>query len=473
MNDNTSTRKMRGIPLRVRLTLWYLFVLSAALALFGVYQYFQFKRVLLVSVDTSLELAVTQALPNVDWDNGGLAFQNTENWTLASRTLIQSDFAIRIVSPSSEVLDIIDAGVIDYSDNILPISAGFETVRSNQDQILRIYNSPINNSEGIMVGWLQSIRSLDIIYEVLDNMRLNLVIGLVLMLIFAGSGGFFLADRALRPMNSITHTAQSIGSSDLSKRIRYQGPDDEIGRLARTFNQMLARLQSAFEREQRFTGDAAHELRTPLTVIKGQIEVALSHPRSPKSYSDTLQRVLAQVDRLVRLSNSLLFLLRSDRQGLLWEPSSVNLSELLSVLVMQIHPLTEEKSLTFSADLSDSVMVFGDGDHLIRLFLNLLDNAVIHTPPDGEIFLKLEKQLMGARVTLHNSGSGISDKHLPHIFDRFYRVDFDRSSETGGAGLGLAIAYEIVHLHEGEIQVESQPGQGVTFIVDLPSESLK
>jgi heavy metal sensor kinase len=243
---------------------------------------------------------------------------------------------------------------------------------------------------------------------------------------------------------------------------------DEVGRLAQTFDQMLARLQDSFERERRFTSDAAHELRTPLTVLKGQIEVTLSRARGSAEYEAKLRELAVQVDRLIRLSNALLFLSRSDQNQIDFKPAAVNVTELFSVLIEQLHPLADEKGLNVSIQLEDDLFVRGDNDHLIRLFMNLLENAVKYTPADGQVQVSAWREAGEVSVKISNSGEGIPSEHIPHLFERFYRVDEARSSQSGGNGLGLAIANEIVRLHGGGIDVQSEMEKGVTVSVRLP-----
>ncbi len=456
--------KLDGIPIKIRLTLWYLLLAGMVVLLSGLYEYIQFQRSLYSSVDQSLEISVSQALSNIDMANGLPAFQNTENQPTASKMLLQSEFTIRILSPEGKVLESIGDKVLNAATDSL--SAGYQTIQ--KDDLYRVLTQPIQDTDGQIVGWLQAVQSLEVIEETLGNMRTKLLLVLPVILLLTGLGGVFLANRTLRPIDQITRTAAEIGASDLSHRISYQGSQDEIGRLAQTFDSMLSRLEAAFKRERRFTGDAAHELRTPLTVLKGQLDVTLSKPRKKTEYESTLQALGEQVDRLIRLSNALLFLSRSDQKQLSWEPGSINLADLLDPIVEQILPLALERNLTVRTNIPAGLLVYGDTDHLIRLFLNLLDNAVKYTPKEGDIVLHAEEVPSGVRLEISNSGDGIPQEHIQHLFERFYRVESDRSSGTGGTGLGLAIAREIVLLHQGEIFVESEPGQGTKFIVLLP-----
>jgi signal transduction histidine kinase len=181
-----------------------------------------------------------------------------------------------------------------------------------------------------------------------------------------------------------------------------------------------------------------------------------------------LQELSAQVERLIRLSNGLLFLSRSDQNQLSFKPASINLSELLEVLVEQIQPLALERELKISTSIPEELSIYGDNDLLIRLFMNLLENALKYGPVGGRITVLAVKKPDETQVVIHNTGPGIPQEHLQHLFERFYRVDADRSSQTGGSGLGLAIAREIARLHRGEVDVESKAGQGVTVRVRLP-----
>jgi heavy metal sensor kinase len=253
-----------------------------------------------------------------------------------------------------------------------------------------------------------------------------------------------------------------------------------VGRLARTFDAMLARLDEAFRRQRQFTADASHELRTPLTVIKGDIGVALNRPRGAAEYRRVLAELEDEVDRLTRLVEDLLLLARADTGRPLLQPESLDLAGLLRAVADQVRPLAEAKGLTLHLQVPDSLPLNGDPDKLIRLFLNLLDNAVKYTPAGGQVTLQATAAVGGwssavtseaspaVIVQVTDTGPGIPPEHLAHIFERFYRADESRSRAAGGSGLGLAIARWIAEAHGGRIEVDSEPGRGSTFSVWLP-----
>jgi signal transduction histidine kinase len=289
--------------------------------------------------------------------------------------------------------------------------------------------------------------------------------------VLAAVAAYLLAGRTLRPLVSISQVADSIRPGDLGRRIRYQGPRDEIGRLAGAFDRMLDRVEQAFARERRFTSDASHELRTPLTAIKGGIGVTLSRPRTPAEYVSALRDLDAQVDKLIRLSTGLLTVARAGRPRS-EEPETVDLSDLLKVIVHQVDPLARKKKIELQTELPSHFRVNGFADDLARVFLNLLANAITFTPSSGRIRLSAQAassaRVESVQVDVADTGVGIAADDLPHIFEPFYQGSGSRSEDDRGSGLGLAIALEIVVAHGGSLDVVSREGEGSTFTVRLP-----
>jgi len=455
------------IPIRVRLTLWYVLLLAATFTVFAVYLIFRFQYSLRSAIDASLQITVSNTIASLDNEDYGDTNRLTFN--LNGQSQVGSPgFVMRLISAQSEVWDTSsDAQNISFWG---PAEAGYTTQMDvENEEEWRVFSQPVLDSTGETIGWVQAAQSLRPVNDAVEDLRDQLFLGIPLILLFAGFGGYFLANRALRPIQQITNTAQEITAQDLSRRLAYQGPIDEIGTLAQTFDQMLERLQSSFERERRFTGDAAHELRTPLTVLKGQIDVTLNRRRNPAQYEKNLQELSGQVDRLIRLSNGLLFLSRSDQNQLSFNPATINLHELLEILIEQFQPLAHERQLKINTIIPEELSVYGDSDHLIRLFMNLLENALKYTPAGGQITVTAVKKPGETQVIIHNTGPGIPQEHIQHLFERFYRMDADRSSQTGGTGLGLAIAHEIARLHGSDIEIQSEAGQGVTLSVRLPT----
>jgi heavy metal sensor kinase len=262
--------------------------------------------------------------------------------------------------------------------------------------------------------------------------------------------------------------ARRITAEDLSERLDAQLPDDEVGRLARTFDEMIARLDGAFRRQRRFTADASHELRTPLTAIKGQVEVALAKPRAAADYEQVLRSVNEEADRLIRMVGSLLTLARADAGEIPIAADTVSLGELVGAAVEQVRPLAERGGLALAVEPGPPLSVPADEDLLLQLVLNLLDNAIKYTPPGGSVTAGWNAETDRAELWVRDSGVGIAAEHLGRVFDRFYRVDAARSRGEGGAGLGLSICRWIAEAHGGSIFIESEPGRGTVVTASLP-----
>jgi heavy metal sensor kinase len=453
------------LPIRVRLTLWYLLLAGTAIMAFAVFQYFQIQGSLYSAIDRTLEIASTQAMASIDSENGLPSLQNSDTFRAGSGHLGQDEFVVQLLAPDGSLLEKIGGAAL-----AAPNRPGFGT-QTQGGQRWRVYTLPISTPAGKISGWLQAAQSLASTDQTLADMRRQLLLGLPMVLVLIAAGGVLLADRALRPIDQITRTARAWGPTNLSRRIGYRGPPDEIGRLAETLDAMLERLQASFEGERRFTGDAAHELRTPLTALKGQIEVTLSRERRPSDYRTTLAALAEQVDRLIRLSDGLLFLSRADGGRVHIHAAPTDLTELLGSVADQIKPVLDAHQLILTTDFEPGVWSYADRDLLIQLMFDLLDNAIKHSPSATEITLGLHRDQDDALISVADTGPGIPSEHLTHLFDRFYRVEQDRSRRTGGAGLGLAIVREIARLHGGQVTVNSTLGAGSTFLVRLPLAS--
>jgi len=309
-------------------------------------------------------------------------------------------------------------------------------------------------------------RSIVETYQTLAVFRQILFIGMSTMILLAGIGGMFLAARALKPVNDITRTAKSIEETDLTRRIDVH-TNDELGRLAATLNEMIARLEKAFERQRQFTADASHELRTPLSVIEAETTLALRRERSPEEYQKSLESVNEEVAYMSTILEKLLMLARADAGKEQINFHDVNLKQLSAALAPDIEMLAREKGLQFLFSADTDLIVKGDEIKLKQLLLNLLDNALKYTA-QGSVSLSLSRSDKNAVITVTDTGMGIPEEHLEHIFERFYRVDKARSRSEHGTGLGLAIVKYIVEAHSGKIEVSSQAGKGSTFTVTLP-----
>jgi signal transduction histidine kinase len=439
--------------------------LGCTLLLFRSLLYLQLKHSLLHQLDTALELVASQTLNNLTVKQGRAAFKRDPPSQAFASRLAREGFALRLISPGGEIWDTI--GNYPATSQFLAQKAAHANFTTPQGA-WRAYNYSIADYPG--GGWLQVAQSLQPVSAASEHLLWQMLLSFPAVLLVAAGGGWFLAGRALSPIERIISTAENIRPQDFTQRISYQGKLDEVGRLATTIDRMLDRIQGAFARERRFTADAAHELRTPLTAIKGRIGVTLNRYRTLAEYEATLRDLEGEVDRLIRLSNGLLFLARLEgEKERHWKFYSVDLSELLEILLEQFQLQAEEKQIALAHQISPNLKILGNGDYLTSLFLNLLDNSIKYTPQGGRVTVTASLEREVVRVSISNTGEGIAPQHLSHLFVPFYQAEESRSHHPQGVGLGLAIAQEIAHLHGGSISVASDLRQETTFIVSLPA----
>lgn len=306
---------------------------------------------------------------------------------------------------------------------------------------------------------------------------LIILIGATLLISFAG--GFWLADRAMRPVKTIAAKARSISETDLSQRFNLS-KKDEIGQLAETFDSMLARLESAFARQRQFTADASHELRTPLTIVNLETTRALSAPRPAKEYQRVLQIVQSENELMSHLVNDMLTLARMDAHQESLRKESLDLSDLALDVVERLTPLAARQEIKLGTGELPEVLILGDRQSLTQMLTNLVENAIKYTAQNGTDQPRHVLVETGSHPTqplgwvrVSDSGPGIPGEHLTYLFDRFYRVDesrtqSDEESSPTGSGLGLTIVEGIAKLHSGSIEVTSTVGHGSKFEVLFP-----
>lgn len=294
------------------------------------------------------------------------------------------------------------------------------------------------------------------------------ILGLISIIISA-MAGYYMAKRALQPIQEITSTARGVAAGDLSRRLKSISQDKEIQILVRVLNKMFTDLEASFSAQKRFTADASHELRLPLTILKGEIEVALRHPRTEEEYQQILKQQLGTIDRIQRIVNDLLTLARAEAGQLELIQSSVDLSLLLQEVGQQHLILFDAQQIQLDMQIEDDLIIMGEASQIERTIMNLLSNAFKHAPEQSSIVLSAQAKGDSAVICIRDEGPGIAEKQQAHLFDRFYRADDARCRKDGeGAGLGLAICKRIIDAHSGEIWVDSTLGQGTSFFIRLP-----
>lgn len=460
--------------IKFRFTIWYLMALVILLGTLSTLVYFSLSRSLYQNLDHDLELRSTQLLTQLQ--NSSTPIEDIINSGQFQEKLGEVVMLCYYSGDTMQVLPPKNANLPEehsFIDRAISGEKSFDTVRTTEGERMRFSAVPVQlraRSMGMtstLPATLIVGRSTDETEHALDGLIRILLIAVPLTLILATGGGVFLAGRALKPVDKISLTARMIGEGDLNQRIEVN-TKDELGRLASTLNQMIDRLQKALKRQQQLTSDASHELRAPLAVIQAESSLSLQKERSASEYKQSLETVTEEASHMSSIIDRLLFLARADagKEQLVLE--EVNLGKLLRELTADVKILCQQKGLELKQGDAFDFTVKGDRSMLRQLFLNLLDNAIRYTPGGGTISVTFSTDGRKAAVAIADTGIGIPPEDLPHIFERFYRVDKARSRADGGSGLGLSICHYIAEAHNGKIEVESQLGKGSTFTVWLP-----
>ncbi|HLQ76742.1 MAG TPA: heavy metal sensor histidine kinase [Terriglobia bacterium] len=334
---------------------------------------------------------------------------------------------------------------------------------------LRLYNDHILSPSGAAY-LLQVGMSLESKQVTLDRF-IRLTFWLIPFgLVVAGTSGWFMARRVLKPVQSISQAARLIKLSQLSQRIPLSGNGDEFDQLATTFNETFARLEHAVGEMKQFTGSIAHELRTPLTALRGEAEIALLHGRTAEDFSRVLSSQLEEFQKLTRLIDQLLTLARAEAGEFHIERVNVSIDPLLKYLVETLAPIAAEKGVSLDLESDPGIVVRGDKEWLERALLNLLDNAIKYTSAGGRVTVRASDDSTGVRLQIEDTGIGIPREALPRIFERFYRADPARNKTVEGVGLGLSLVKWIVEEHGGTIEATSHPGDGTRLTLHLPPD---
>jgi heavy metal sensor kinase len=379
------------------------------------------------------------------------------------------------LQPSSPSVDSMVARVLAASGFQSFVSAAsqadhtFQTIATERGGF-RAYARRFSVSGG---AWsLVVLRSLHPQRELLEQIRLTFAWLIPLGVLLAGVGGYFLARKSLAPVAAMGAQVERISAANLHERLAVRNANDELGRLARTFNELLDRLDQTFERQRRFISDASHELRTPISILRGEAEVALSQTeRSPEEYRESLAVLHEEAKRLANIVEDLFTLTRADAGEYRLARSDFYLDELAADCVRATRTLAQAKNISLAAVTPHEMPVRADEDLLRRMILNLLDNAIKYTPEGGSVTLACSAAADGYELSVTDSGPGIPADMQSRIFERFFRVDRARSrtGRDGGAGLGLSIARWIAEAHLGRLNLERSDATGSVFKAHIPA----
>lgn len=461
------------MTLRVRLTLWYGTALALILIIFSTVLYVMTARSLRDAVDQSLEETAAAAVRALE-ERGFLPLVDEGELMSQFPELARIDKFFQIFSPSGTITirsPNVKQHEMPLSRQALEVAYSgrtlFESAKYPKEPPLRLISVPIVY-RGSLLYIIQVGTTMDSVEHTLNRLLLVLLVSMPVALAVSLAGGWFMAGRALRPVDAITLAAQRIAEGDLTQRLTAPASVDEIGRLTNTFNDMIDRLETSFRQIRQFSSDASHELRTPLTVMRGETELALRRPREPEDYKAVMESNLEEIDRMTRIVDELLFLSRADMGEVKMEHLPVSLDSLVEDVQRQASLLGQEREVQVVLRSTAPAVVAGDELRLRELFLNLVDNAIKYSRSGGTVEMALTIEQGQARLSVTDHGIGIPQEDQSQIFNRFYRTDNARAHTKKGTGLGLAICSWIAESHRGQIEVQSQVGEGSTFTVRLP-----
>ncbi len=450
------------MTLRARLTLWYTAVLALVLLAFGLAVYALLSLSLIRQIDATLNSAA---------DEIRLAFRReVEGIRLPPMALdLSANVYVQIWDTGGNlVVQNVTVAETPFDPTRLELAQAAYSEVTFEDIHLRVLTYPlVAQPEGTVVGTMQLASPLTTVDEAERALLVLLLSGGLMAVMLAALVGWTTAAAALRPLEQVTKTALQITrADDLSRRIPLSGPaQGEVGRLILAFNETLERLENLFETQRRFLADVSHELRTPLTTVLGNLDLMRKMGHLD---AESLEAISSETQRMKRLVQDILVLTQAESGKLPLGRAELELDTLVLEVFQQSKVLAKER-VEVRLGQEDQARVMGDRDRLKQVLLNLTSNAIEYTPPGGTVTLGLACVGDWARVTVSDTGPGIPQDELPHIFERFYRVDRSRRrTGQGGAGLGLSIAYWITRSHDGRLEVASEVGKGTTFSVWLP-----
>lgn len=457
---------------RTRLMLWYAGVLALSLIAFALLVYYAAAAIFFERQDESLR-STAQTVASAYTEEFQEAHSISQAGQIVLTELVFPNRYVQVTDTTGRSI----ASSRNLSGQALSIpSEALNNARKNSFALttvdgLRVAVVPLSTDREL--GFAAVAEPLSVIEVGLARLRRDFFAGVPVVLLLASVGGYFLARKSLRPIESMNSQTKRITAESLASRLDVSNPRDELGQLAVTINDLLSRLDNSFKLQQQFVADASHELRTPLAVLRGETEVALTKTRTIDEYQQSLSLINEEAQRLSHIVEDLFILARRPIDApaaLVKEPLVLN--DAVRDCARAANVLAVRKGVGLKTDTnSEEIVLRGDEELIKRMVLNLLDNAVKYTPEDGEIFVALARQNGNAEIVVRDTGIGIPESAQQQVFERFYRVDKSRSRALGGAGLGLSIVAWIVKAHGGSITIDSAPGRGSKFTVTLPVSS--
>ncbi|MBE9528548.1 MAG: HAMP domain-containing histidine kinase [Proteobacteria bacterium] len=466
-----------AFSIRTRLTFWYTALLTVSLILFAATFSYTLSKIFMSRIDRQVGSIANMMVHTVMNPRGEILLPAD------FEIILERFFGVRTAGSYIQVIDQ-HGNILGRSSNLsganLPISpetyanavnkaTTFEVVPRFGSYSMRMVTKPIVFKEKGLVAIVQVGTSLEFMEEIFNSLIYIFTIGIGVAVLVAAAVGTFLARKALHPVAELTSAARRIEAESLNERIDIATPNDEIGMLSTTINEMIERLEKSFSQIKQFTADASHELKTPLTIMKGEVEIALRAKDDPEYLRETLESSLEEIDRMSDIVNNLLDLTKIEAERKATPTVPVRVDKVLTERFDAIKRVAAEKGVELVMESNSAALtVSGESVRIGQLLSNLIDNAVKYTPGGGKVSVSSASEDSCAVIRVKDTGVGIDKEDMPFIFDRFFRVDKARTGGVGGAGLGLSICSEIAESLKGEITLDSAIGVGSTFTLRLP-----
>ena len=446
---------MKKLNIKFRITLWYALFLLVLLSVFNVFLYLEVSMLLYRHNSDFMKADASQVESILQFEGNIIRLAEPYKIVATNTYFVVFDASGNTNLQSETLPEIVN----------LPVnSEQLQYIDINGQKWAVFDKSLIRDDE--VIGWIRVIRSLESVIATLDNLKLIMFISIPLYILFSSLGGFFLAGRALRPIDYITRTAREISKGDLSQRLKLIKTEDEVGRLSTTFNEMLDKLSLSIRKERQFASDASHELRTPTAVITAQAEQVLSSERKKEEYQEALQNILNESKKMSFIISQLLLLYRSDEGQYRLDFETINLNMIVEEILNEYKNNILGKRININFIANETIKIKADQTLITRMLINLVDNSIRYGKKNGKTGISICRENTGVKIIVEDNGTGIQEEDIPNIFDRFYQVNKSRNGQ--GTGLGLSIVKWIVETHNGTIKVESHLNTGTRFTIILP-----
>ncbi len=464
--------KRVNLPIKWKLTLWYGLILASILIVFSSGVYVYFKNSLQKSIDAKIKSLGDVISSSITDSHNVTVFGNFERYLENVLGKKPKGKFIQIMDRTGRI----GAKMNDIETETLPSSFGtleralkgeivYETIERVSPR-LRMVTIPIMDNDKVS-SIIQVGTSLEDFDETMKKLLLIMLISIPTSISVTIICGYFLAKKALRPVDQIRKAAVKISSRNLDERIDVKGRRDELSRLAQTFNEMISRLKDSFQRINQFSIDVSHELKTPLTILKGETEVALRKDRDSNDYKRILSSNLEEIDRMSNIIDDLLLLSKADSREIKLNLEDVALRDLVADVCVDMKIFADNKEIELAVNELADVKFKGDELKLRRMLMNIVENGIKYTPRGGKIEIMSYINNGYVSIDVKDNGNGIPEEDIKFIFDRFYRGDKSRKRESG-SGLGLSISKWIAEAHQGVIEVNSKLSEGSLFTIKLP-----